>query len=282
MRIIAYLVIATIGGFLSPLAADFPAPFQAQRAEIDRAVAELVTTRDPDLLEKFKSEFIANQARPLSVRAYAISRLGEERLESTEQYFDQVAEHGDDPAVRNAARIAYWTGRVQKIESQAERRTTLVHLLHGETKPVSSSVRLWAAQELCEEGLPELVPTVEKAMAEFVGESRKSEEMLLCGLQVDVISKATSREAALMAALDMPDPTALGRFHLWAIGELSALGTESACTALINHALSLQEGDVGVVWTELSVTLRALRRAGVSKDELLRRGLTPRLVAGAE
>lgn len=282
MRIAPYVVIAAIGGFSSPLAADFPPPFHTQRAEIDLAVAELVHTHDPKLLEKFKREFSENTAHPVSVREYAINRVGKGGLPSTENYLFGLAESGDDPVVRNAARMAYWAVRVQTIENVTQRRAALMGLLRGESQLTSSSVRLWAARELCEEGVPELVPAIDRAMTAFVGERRRSEEMLLCKHQVDVIAKATTPEAAFVAALAIPDPTALGRFHLWAIEELSALGTESAHAALVNHALGLQEGDLGVVWGELSATVRALRRGGVSSDQLVRRGLEARLVAGAE
>jgi hypothetical protein len=171
--------------------------------------------------------------------------------------------------------------RVEGLEPN-ERHDELVKLLRGESDPSSSSVRLWAAHQFCEAGDTGAVDMVAEELTEILAGERRTEEMILCRLQVEAISRGPTRQAALAQALSTPDPTAFGRFHLWAIEELGQLGTRDARSALVNHALRLQEGDIGEGWQELSATVRALREMDVSKDELIREGVSARVLAGMD
>lgn len=261
--------------------ASFPPPYHAERAAIDAAARELSPSSDEAALERYLQEFVEDDKRPLVTREYAITRLGDRGIKTAEGYLLKLSEHGDDPVLRNAARRSYWEIHVEGLDPST-RRAELMNLLRGESEVSSSSVRLWAAQQFCEGGDAGLIDLIEQELAEFLGEKRRLEEMLLCRLQVAAISKGPTREAALAQALSTPDPTTMGRFHLWAIAELGDLGTKEAESALVNHALQLQNLDMGKNWQELSASVRALREMNIGKDELIRQGLSARLLAGVD
>jgi hypothetical protein len=277
------VALCVVGGMVmgGRLAADFPPPYHTERAAINTAARKLAASADGAALTDYLREFVENKERPLVIREYAITRLGELEIKGAEGHLLKLSEYGDDPVVRNAARRSYWMVRVEGLEPN-ERHEELAKLLRGDSEPSSSSVRLWAAHEFCGEGDAGAVDMVAKALTEILGEERRSEEILLCRLQVEAISRSATRQAGLVQALSTPDPTAFGRFHLWALEELGQLGTSDARSALVNHALRLQEGDVKETWQELSATVRALREMDVSKDDLIREGISARLLAGVE
>lgn len=261
--------------------AGFPPPYHTERAAVDAAARELSVSADDAALKNYLHEFVEDEQRPLVIREYAITRLGDAGIKDAEDYLLKLSEHGGDPVLRNAARRSYWVIRVDGLEAN-KRREELGKLLRGESEASSSSVRLWAAQQFCEAGDAGAVDMVGEELAEILAEKRRSEEMLLCRLQVEVISRGPTRQAALAQALATPDPTTFDRFHLWAIEELGRLGSREARSTLINHALQLQEGDIGESWQELTATVRALREMDVSKDDLIREGVSARLLAGIE
>lgn len=170
------------------------------RSAAFRAIGKLGTAEAISYLEKFRPEHFSNDAR------YELW---------------------------NAIQVALREAQVNLLGTPSEKIAFLETALQVQTDDLSaSSVRHWAANELCERASLNSLPLVAKSLLGRGASSTTEDWIRFCEDRMRILDSNPDAVAALASVLRVEEWESRRRLIVWALGRLAVNGSEAANTVL--------------------------------------------------
>ncbi len=230
-----------------------------------------------------------------SHREYAIQHLAQlaraTQNYDTQDYFLRLVELADEDGryrqVRGYAFLAYSRMSVHRLDSEDLKVAKLRDLLTVSYKRYAMvPVRTWAAAELCNRGVEEALPEIERALRDS-DSKRAPKSIAVCREKMHRLNSGEPRIKMLADTLALEHGDVAVHLRYWAIDGLSEIGSEEAQQHLVEFALrkvsgreaASRAGLLAVIkLKELGWSFEALAELGVNTHLLYDAGLVSQFV----
>ena len=217
----------------------------------------------------------------LSDQRYALRRLEDLAAPELKDYLLRVAmgevEFENSAYLRAHAHRAYWATLLAEAKDEEDEERILVEGLEAHVNGVSSTtVRRWAADELCRRGKSEHFEKIAWSLNRYKTNSRAQQRIDLCGRQIELINMFDSRLAAMKHIFEVVDPTKETALIEWAANELIELQPDEMEEIFIDYLLRLQN-DLKIEFGDFlyHVPFDFLRERNWTDDQFRARGIKP-------
>jgi len=184
---------------------------------------------------------IEDKARGMEVRKRAIAILTDIGGVEIGTYFIQLADSSyslyEDREIRYVLYLGYWKSAFNREDDDNNRVGLLLSILKGDSPDKKPRVVFdWAADQLCDLGVQDVIPIMESAFSEKMQTVERSDRLECCKMQVQLLNKNATRLKAFKEALALGSGVYGGRLYFWAIAGLDRLETMEADLILVEEA----------------------------------------------
>src|SRR5262249_42051844 len=125
----------------------------------------------------------------------------------------------------DAAAIALKVAMLSRMTDDGTRREVLIAIVREDGR---GAVKLWAANQLCDDGITSAIPVIQHFMTETWSGQYGVNEVQFCQRRMAAVSRDQNRISALGSVLDVEHYSDDDRLIRWAINQLAALRVPAA------------------------------------------------------
>ncbi len=253
---------------------------------IDRFYSEALSPETQTEAVKRLKGMIEDEKLKAPDRQYAITKLGDLKIEGLEKYFlDLSAKSYKSEISRQLLSDlsrSHWKSKVNQEQDPEKQVSLLIEALSAQYEDLRDGfTRGWASNELCDRGIQSAFPKiVESVESRFSSKSDSEKIINLCQGKLEYLSKYPTRFEAMVGILDELDTYENHDLKYWALDNLGEIKTEAAIQIVADFGLRLQRegreinsrlGGIQDVTLHSSLhrnVLATLRGAGWSDQEI--------------